>query len=260
MKTPAQPTLHYQLDDNQGPLVLLLHGLGSCGADWLLQVEALRPAYRTLTVDLRGHGESPMPPGWPTMADLAGDVAGLLHRLELGAAHLVGLSLGGGVALQLAVDRPQLVRSLTIVNSSATLAGGLQRLPSSLIRLALLLAAPKRWLGAWVAGGLFPRPDQAELRRLAVQRIAENSRSNYLKAVTAILRFDLRQQLDQIAAPMLVVAGDQDRTVPLAAKRRLAAAVPNARLEVIAGSRHATPLDAPDRFNRLLLDFLAEVG
>lgn len=258
MKGEAAIELAHQFEGERGPLVVLLHGLGSRGADWVLQVQALRVRYRTLTVDLRGHGDSAMPPGWPTMADLANDLAALLDRQGERSAHLVGLSLGGGVALELAAARPELVRSLTIVNASATLAGGLQRLPTSMVRLALLLFAPMHWLGGWVASGLFPRSEQAELRRLTQERIAGNSRLNYLKAVAAVLRFDLRKRLARIRAPALIVAGDRDRTVPLRHKRRLARSLPEARLAVIQDSGHATPLDASERFNQLLLEFLSE--
>lgn len=255
----SQPQLQYQIEGQCGPLVGLLHGLGSRGADWLLQVEALRSGYRCLTVDLPGHGESPMLPGWPQVSDMAAAVAELLEPAGKDGAHLVGLSLGGGVALELALARPELVRSLTIVNSSGSLGGGWRRVPSSLIRLSLLLGGPMPWLGAWVANGLFPRAEQAELRRLTRQRIAENSRLNYLKAVAAVLRYDLGDRVDQIRVPTLVLAGDRDRTVPLRAKRALAAAIPGAQLRLVAGSGHATPLDAPEQFNRLLLEFLERV-
>ncbi len=252
--------LSYRIDGDRGPLVLLLHGLGSSGADWVLQVEALRGQYRCLAVDQRGHGDSPMPAGWSTLHDMANDVAGLLAELGEGPAHLVGLSLGGGVALVLALERPELVRSLTIVNASATLSGGWQRVPSSIVRLALLLGGRMDWLGAWVARGLFPGAHQSQLRELTRQRIAGNSRLNYLKSVAAIVRFDLRDQVSQIAAPTLVVAGDRDRTVLLEAKRALAAAIPGARLQIVEGSGHATPLDAAERFNAILLAFLQQLG
>lgn len=252
--------LSYRIDGDRGPLLLLLHGLGSCAADWVLQVGALRGHFRCLTVDLPGHGDSPMPAGWPTLRDMANDVAGLLLELAEGPAHLVGLSLGGGVALVLALERPELVRSLTVVNASASLSGGWQRIPSSIVRLALLLGGPMDWLGAWVARGLFPAAHQSQLRELTRQRIAGNSRLSYLKSAVAILRFDLRNRVSQIATPTLVVAGDRDRTVLLKAKRALAAAIPEARLHIVEGSGHATPLDAAERFNAILLDFLHQLG
>ncbi len=253
------PTLHYQIDGASGPLVVLLHGLGSRGADWVLQVEALRGRYRCLTLDLPGHGESPMLSGWLRVSDMASEVAGLLARLDLGPAHLVGLSLGGAVALELAVKYPRQVRSLTIVNSSGSLGGGWRRVPSSMIRLGLLFGGPMQWLGAWVANGLFPGPEHAELRRLARQRIAENSRLDYLRTVAAIVCYDLGNRVRQIQLPTLVVAGDRDHTVPLRAKRALADAISGAELWLVPGSGHATPLDAADRFNRKLLEYLKRV-
>lgn len=251
-------TLGGKLKDE--PLVVLLHGLGSRGEDWAFQIKALQSHYRVLTVDLRGHGETAMLPGLPTIADLAADVTHLLAALEAGAVDLVGLSLGGGVALQIAVDNPELVRSLTIVNAAATLRPGLRRLPSSLVRLALLFSGKSDALGWRVGQGLFPQDAQSELRSLVAKRLAEASRSDYLRAILAILRFNLKNRVHGIGVPTLVLAGEYDKTIPLRSKQALAAAIPGARLAVIEGSGHATPLDAPDQFNRLLLDFLAEHG
>ena len=244
------------LDVKADQVVMMLHGLGSKGVDWIFQLEALKGLYQMLTVDLPGHGDSPIPSGWPTMADMARDLRTLLMQLGIPSLHLVGLSLGGGIALQLAVDYPELARTVTVVNASATLGGGAQRLPSSVARLGLLLFGKMDWLGRWVAGGLFPRVDQQELREVAEKRIAENSRMSYIKAVAAVLRFNLSDRLGAITRPTLVVAGSNDRTVTMRSKAQLAAAIPGARLEVIKGSGHATPLDAPREFNVLLLDFL----
>jgi pimeloyl-ACP methyl ester carboxylesterase len=241
-------------------LVVLLHGLGSRGDDWIFQIEALRKSFRTLTIDLPGHGDSAEPPGWPTIADMAAEVVGLMGALDEGPSHFVGLSLGGAVSLQIAVDHPALVRSLTIVNSSATLGGGMRRIPKSLVRVGLLGIGRMQWLGRWVSRGLFPADDQQELRQVAATRIGSNSRRSYIKTISAVLRFDLRQQIPSIRAPALVIAGELDTTVPLRDKHWLARAIPNARLHVIPNSRHATPLDAHQALNRQLLEFLEEVG
>ncbi len=256
--TEQRTTLSYEIHGTQGPLVLMLHGLGSRGEDWVLQIEALQNEIRLVTCDLRGHGDSPSLPGWPTVGDFAEDVIGLLEQIGERSAHVVGLSLGGGVALQMGVDYPQQVKSLTIVNAAATLRVPRNRLPSAFMRMALLLTGRRRKLGEWVAAGLFPRDDQQELRDVAAERIADNLSRNYLQAVFAILRFDIRKQVHKISAPTLIVAGRLDRTVPLHAKVELANAIPGARLEVIEDSRHATPLDSADEFNRILLEFLSE--
>ncbi|MFQ5943114.1 MAG: alpha/beta fold hydrolase [Anaerolineales bacterium] len=236
----------------------MLHGLGSRGEDWIFQIEALEHDYRVVTPDLRGHGSSPSTIDWPTMGDLAADVLCLLDQLGERRAHFVGLSLGGGVALQMGLDYPDRVKSLTIVNAAATLRVPRNRLPSAFVRMALLLTGRRKRLGEWVADGLFPREDQTEIREVAATRIAENLRRNYLQAIVAILRFDLRKQVHLIQAPTLVVAGMLDDTVPISPKVALASAIPGARLEVIDGSGHATPLDAPEEFNRLLREFLGK--
>lgn len=257
LRVPGSDSRPNRKTHDESPVVML-HGLGSRGRDWVLQIETMRDRYRVVTVDLRGHGDSAMRPGWPKITDMAADVTHLLGEINGGEYHLVGLSLGGAVALQLAVDRPELVRSLTIVNAAATLRPGLRRFPSMLVRLLLLLTGQMDALGQWVARGLFPRVDQSELRRLAAERLAQTSRTDYLKAIVAILRFDLRHRVHAIAAPTLILAGELDKTIPLRSKRALAGSIPCARLEVIARSGHATPLDAPERFNALLLGFLAE--
>ena len=224
----------------------------------MLQVEPFHNEYRLVTCDLRGHGNSPSPPGWPTVSDLTRDVIGLLEQIGERTAHVVGLSLGGGVALQMGVDYPQQVKSLTIVNAAATLRVPFNRLPSAFVRIVLLLTGSRRKLGEWVAAGLFPRDDQQELREVAAERIADNLRRNYLQSILAVLRFDLRKQVHRIAAPTLIIAGRLDRTVPLRAKIELESAIPGAHLEIIEDSGHATPLDSPDEFNRILREFLSE--
>ena len=112
------------------PLVLL-HGLGSSQRDWELQVPSFSQGYRLIIPDLRGHGESPKPREAYRMDLLAADVALLLMRLKARPAHVVGLSLGGAVAQQLAIDYPELLRSLVLVNT-------LPRFVSSGRRLQLL--------------------------------------------------------------------------------------------------------------------------
>ncbi|MFX5610710.1 alpha/beta hydrolase, partial [Acinetobacter baumannii] len=98
--------------------VLLLHGLGSSARDWEYQLPALLGRYRLLVPDLRGHGRSGKPRGGYSMAGFAEDCAALLDRLGCGPVHLVGISMGGMIGFQLACDRPDLLRSLTIVNST----------------------------------------------------------------------------------------------------------------------------------------------
>jgi 3-oxoadipate enol-lactonase len=254
----AEPALHHTLSGTGGPPVLLLHGLGSCAADWAWQLPALEPHYRVIAMDLPGHGRSPLPAAALTIEGTADAVAARLATLTEAPAHVVGLSLGGCVALRLALQAPARVRSLTLVNAFARLRPGA---PAELARLAqrlvLLGTAPMPALAAHVARRLFPWPEQRAQYEAAVASLSATSRRAYAATTRALARFDARGQLAAIRVPTLVVAGDRDTVVPLAAKLRLGTAIPGACVTVVPGSGHATPYDQPAAFNRLLLEFLA---
>jgi pimeloyl-ACP methyl ester carboxylesterase len=254
----AAPSLHYTLSGRAGPVVALLHGLGSSGHDWPEQQAALEPCYRVAAIDLPGHGRSALPAGPLTIERMACDVATVLARVTDRPAHLLGLSLGACVALRLALAAPGQVRSLTLVNPFArvrlTGPADLARLTA---RLVLLGAGPMRAVAAHVARRLFPWPEQRGLYEAAVASLAATPRRAYFAAMRALAGFDARGQLAAIRHPTLVVAGDRDTAVPLAAKLELAAAIPHARLLVLPASGHATPHDQPRAFNRALMEFLA---
>jgi 3-oxoadipate enol-lactonase len=255
---PTAP-LHYTLAGHAGPPVVQLHGLGSSSADWPQQHAALAADYRLIAVDLPGHGRSPLPAGPLSIESMARDVAALLAGLTAEPAHVLGLSLGACVALRLALEAPDRVRSLTLVNPFARVQssgpGDLARLA---LRMVLLGTAPMDTVAAHVARRLFPWPEQRALYESAVSSLAATTRRAYFAVMKALARFDARGQVAAIRHPTLIVAGDRDTSVPLAAKVALAAAIPRARLLVVPGSGHATPHDQPVAFNRALLDFLAE--
>ena len=259
MKAERTELYHRRHGEEETPPVLLLHGLGSQGVDWGLQLPALTRQFQPITVDLHGHGQSPSVEGWPTVADMAGDVQELLVRQSLTPVHAVGLSLGAAVALQLTLDYPGSVKSLAVVNGFARLRLGWRGLWTSGVRLLLLLAGRMDLLGRWVAHLLFPDPGMETLRRRAAARIAANDRSDYLRALWALRGFDVRHRLAEIGVPVLVISGAEDPIVPTDAKTELAEGLRSAETIKIDGSGHATPLDAAERFNQTLLAFLRSV-
>jgi len=251
-------TLHYETCGRaDGTPMVLLHGLGSSSADWAFQLPALETSYRVLAPDLRGHGRSSRPRGPLTIDAMARDVSALLVALGAPPAHVVGLSLGGCVALALALDDATRVRSLTLVNTFARLApAGPRGALRMLERLGLLAFAPMRVVAGHVARGLFPRADQRELYLAAVASLASTPRRTYLASIRALAGFDVRRRLGEVRCPTLVVAGDRDTTIPLASKRLLQRSIPGAELLVVEDSGHATPYDRAERFNAALLAFV----
>lgn len=242
-----------------GTRVLLIHGLGSSAEDWLFQTPALGTRHSVVAVDLPGHGGVPLLPGWPRVADYAQIVASAMEAHAAAPAHVVGLSLGGAVALQLALDFPAYVRSLSLINTFGRFRVTPDALLRGAVRLALVVAGRMDWLGVWVAAGLFPRPDQALLREAAAARIAGNPRRSYLQSLNATTRFDVGPRLGEITLPTLVVAGTRDTTVPTRAGRTLAARIRGARFSLLEGAGHVASVDAAADLNAILLSFLREV-
>lgn len=257
--TINQLGIHYQ-EAGSGDAILFLHGLGSCGQDWMLQVPAFENRYRVIAPDMRGHGQTDKPRKGIRVAHLSSDLAGLLDALSVNCAHVVGLSLGGCVAQQLALDMPARVRSLTLVNTFAHLEPGNPSHALMLVsRLALLGVRGLPAQAHFVAARMFPKPEQEMLRKLAAERIAANDIVTYRRLLLAAAAFDVRSRLGEITCPTLVIAGDRDTTIPLHPKQVLAASIPGARIKIVADSGHATPIDQPEVFNRLVLGFIESV-
>jgi 3-oxoadipate enol-lactonase len=240
----------------QGEPLLFIHGLGSSARDWEYQIPFFAPKYEVIVCDVRGHGQSDKPPGPYSIPLFARDVAGLVEGLAIAPAHVVGISMGGMIGLQLVVDRPELVRSLVVINS----------LPDMVVRtwrqrLAVwqrLLVAPLFGMEkvAEVLGQrLFPSVEQAELRELFRERWVENDPAAYREATKAIVGWTVSEQLGTIACPVLVVSGDQDYS-PVETKAAYVKKIPQGELVVIEHSRHGTPVDQPEAFNQAVAAFL----
>lgn len=247
--------MSYQ-EAGSGEPIVLLHGLGSCARDWEDQIAAFASRYRVIVPDLRGHGDTDKLTR-STIAAMADDVAQLLAALGICPAHVVGMSMGGMIAFQLALDAPELVKSLVIVNS------GPDAVPRTLrhrfaifLRFALLRLVGLPRLTRVIASKLFPAAGQEMLRRRFVERASTNDPAAYKAALEAIVRWSVADRLSSVVAPTLVITADQDYT-PVSFKADYVAKLPDARLVVIPQSRHATPMDQPARFNTTVLEFLA---
>jgi len=237
------------------PPIVFLHGLGTDRRIWLYQVPAFCARAPVLLVDLRGHGRSSAPAGEWTIGDLARDVVRLLRHLGAERAHLVGLSLGGMVAQQLALDYPYAAASLVLVDTVCGIPADGRAIAVEALRFiethSMAEVAKTRITTAFTDA-----VDPVMCRHL-IEAVALSDKSAYERAARAAFGFSTCDRLEEIAAPTLVVVGDGDRTFPLAWMERPAALIRGARLARIAGAGHISNMERPHEFNRVVLEFLA---
>lgn len=250
--------LHYTVA-GKGPNLLLLHGLGSHSGDWSPQIDEFAQHYRVLALDLPGHGRSQR---WPdgrdySLSRFAEDVAAVMTTAGMAQAHVVGLSMGGAVAFQLALTVPARVSSLTIVNSSPSFVILGTARAAFWLRKALVNFLGFKVLGRVLAKKLFPT--DPELQAQFRKDFQRNDKSSYRALMKALDGWDVSPQLSEIECPVLVVAADRDYT-PVSFKQQYVNALPKARLVVIENAHHAVTAEHPTVFNNCLADFLGSLN
>jgi pimeloyl-ACP methyl ester carboxylesterase len=250
--------IYYDSSGKGEPLVFL-HGLGSSSADWQLQVEYFRDQYQCITSDTRGHGRSGKPPGPYSVAQFASDTAGLLDYLGMAGVHLIGLSMGGSIAFQMAVDYPERVKSMVIINSApAVVPSNFSEKLKIWQRQYLFRILSMERIGKTIGARLFPKPDQKPLLDEFVVRWSKNDKKAYMAATMALVGWSVLDRIASIKAPTLVIASDNDYT-PVTAKEEYVARMPNAELLVIEDARHAVCVAQPEKVNPAIEAFLKRV-
>jgi 3-oxoadipate enol-lactonase/4-carboxymuconolactone decarboxylase len=227
------------------PAIVLLHSLGADLAQWDAVAAALAPRHRVVRLDLRGHGASDAPTGDYRLAELAADVIAVLDAAGAARATVVGLSLGGMVAMELALAAPARVAALVLACTSASLPPGDWDARARTVRADGVAA-----IAAAVVERSFPaafrarRPAAVETFRAALPLV---DRHGYAGCCAAIRDMALLDRLGAIAAPTAIVVGDADAATPAAGHGdRLVAAIPGARL-VTLPTGHLPALEAPGR-------------
>ena len=248
-------SLHYE-SLGQGPPLLFIHGLGSSLRDWELQVEAFADQFRVITLDLRGHGKSDKPRGPYTIELFAHDVESFLKKTIKKPTHVVGLSMGGAVAFQLALSHPHLMRSMVITNMGAMMP--VQTFAQKRFYYARLFTAAilgPREVGKHIARHVFPGPAMGPLRECMERRWSENPRRPYLSSLRALKNWDVMERLREITCPTLILHAEHDYT-PLDHKKEVAARMQKATLMTLPGAHHVVNIEQPDAFNSLVMMFL----
>lgn len=252
--------LYYELEGEGQPLVLI-HGFGTNTSLWDPQLPALVPNCRVLRYDMRGFGQSAPESGPHRSAE---DLAALLDHLNLPAAHLAGLSLGGQVAIHFAIQFPERTLSVTAADAMVRGVATMEQFSASL--KALWQTANSEGIDAakvlWTRHPLFePALRDPALAQRITEMLAPYDGYHWLHGDTQIpLEPPAAERLHEITAPTLVLVGELDLPEFLDMSDALAQRIPRARKVVLRGTGHVSNMEAPIAFNTAVLDFLGDVG
>ncbi|MBN2098708.1 MAG: alpha/beta fold hydrolase [Dehalococcoidia bacterium] len=254
--------IYYEVHGNGRPL-LLICGLGNDLSSWNLQVPDLARRYRVISFDNRGSGRTDAPDQPYSIQMMAGDTAGLMDALRIEKAHVLGVSMGGYIAEELAMAWPRRVSSLVLATTSV----GPYMLKISLlqawVRQALADMSPMAsfqiMLPFMFNDRCFEDPRVVEM---AVETIAGHSSTPphiLTRQMIACAEHDARDRIGRITTPTLVLAGKEDPFIPFSLTQELAASIPGAMLNILEGGGHGFSASGAERFNRVVLDFLDRV-
>ncbi|MDM8538752.1 alpha/beta hydrolase [Desulfobacterales bacterium HSG17] len=244
--------IYYEITGKGSPL-LLIHGLGSSTRDWESQVKFLSKHFKVIAFDVRGHGKTGKPPGSYSVSMFAKDTANLIRALDISPVHAAGISMGGMIAFQLGIDAPELVKSLSIINSGPEL---ILRTPAERAlffqRKLIVRIMGMKFMGKILAHRLLPEPGQKLLHSVFIKRWSENDKKTYMASLNAIIGWSISDKIASIKCPVHIIASDMDYT-PVSYKKSYMEKLQNAEITIIKNSRHLSPGDQPAQVNYALI-------
>ncbi|HEY7547434.1 MAG TPA: alpha/beta hydrolase [Blastocatellia bacterium] len=251
-------TIDYR-DEGAGLPCIFIHAFPLNQTMWDEQVKALKNHCRAITLDLRGFGGSDATKGLCSMSQMASDIRQLMKILSIDRAALVGMSMGGYIALAFYRDYPEMVRAMVLANTRAaadTTEARERRMKSA--------ERAERYGAAAIADDMISiafTPATAESRPRLIERLRAMIEANSPPSLAAAqrgmaARLDSTELLSSIDFPVVIIAGSDDRITPLAEMKGLHDRIPASRLTVIEGVGHFSNLERADEFNQALIDFI----
>jgi pimeloyl-ACP methyl ester carboxylesterase len=250
----------YWDDEGQGAPVLLIMGLGAASALWWRTRPALAARYRTIALDNRGVGQSDVPPGPYPLAVMASDAAVVLDAAGLERAHVFGLSMGGMIAQEFALQYPNRVLSLILGCTAPGGPNAVRAEPAATdalrARTTMTMEEAERALIPFLYDESTPRTRIDE--DLAKRRACYATPAGYNAQLLGIFMWHAYDRLPQITAPTLVIHGQNDRLVPPGNAELIASRIPGAQLVLIPAANHLFTTDQPEAAHAAVLTFLGE--
>jgi len=256
-------TVYYD-EFGAGHPLIFISGLGGTRLSWWKQIDPFAKKFRVLNLDNRDAGDSALGTAPYTIADMADDVAGVIKKLNLGRAHIVGISMGGMIAQELAIRHSELVDKLVLVGTTAGGPTGVNAKPeiaALLMRTEGDVETRVRRTFTTIAGEGHMAKHPEDLDEIVKNSLAKpmslESYQRQLGACMVHFQKGTADRLAQITAPTLVVHGDCDPLIPYPNGKYLAEHIKGARLVTFPGVGHISMIEAPERFNREVIEFLS---
>ena len=242
-----------------GEFVIMMHGIGGNRLNWTDQIAAFSPRFHAAAWDARGYGDSDDYEGPLNFHDYADDVVRVLDHFGVRKAHVVGLSMGGRIAMDFAARHAERLKTLVLCDTHKGFALMPEDRKAAFIasRKAPLLAGkePKDIAGPVARTLVGPKASEEAYERL-VDSMCRLHKESYIKSIEASVRMDPRSDLANIKVPTLVIAGADDRLTPPDVARELASEIPGAELVIVPDAGHLVNIEQPEPFNAALLAFL----
>ena len=256
----------------EGRPLVFIHGLGGCWHNWLEQLPAFADEHRVVAFDLPGFGYSPMPAHEISVAGFVLIVRELLDALEIDRATVVGNSMGGLIAAELALDAPERVAQLALVSPAGIALNYRPRHLPKILVLYPLLAGATAWVGAnaetaarrsrarrWMLRTVSPHPEDISTE-LAAEQLRGVGAAGFRLALEALVEYSIRERLHGISCPTLIVWGEKDHVRPVRHADIYAREIEGSRTVVLPDTGHVAMLERPAEFNALLAELLATPG
>jgi 3-oxoadipate enol-lactonase len=231
--------------------IVFLHGVGSDKSVWRPQLEHFGATRRTLAFDYPGYGDSDPAPDGTTRDDYAAAILYAMTKLGIAKAHVCGLSLGGVVAIAMHHRAPERCASLILADTFAVHPDGRAIYERSLTGSQDLPAMAEARVDVLLA-----QPADRAVREEVVATMSRIDPAAYRIGAEAVWLANQRERAAAIRVPTLILVGDQDKVTPPALSEELAALIPDAKLQVIAGAGHLANTEKPHDFNRAIEDFI----
>jgi pimeloyl-ACP methyl ester carboxylesterase len=254
-----------------GPPLLFVHGLSGCWQNWLENIPHFSRTHRVIAMDLPGFGSSPMPPWEIDIPAYGRFLRDFCERLGIDRCSLVGNSMGGFVATELAITEPERVDDLTLVSAAgitwararcepAEMLARVGRATAPLMLRVELSGIRRPKFRRYAFRGVFYDPNALRPELLWENVVPAFHSPGYFDAMRHLVGYDIRHRLEEIEVPTLIVWGRNDRVVPVPAALAYKKRISHAELVIFDGCGHVPQFERPLRFNRLLEDFLRRAG